>query len=75
MLMPEIEDIAKAYEDKAIFIKVDVEENDDTAAEFEVECLPTVMIFHNGEVAGTQMGSKIDKHTEFINSKLTELTS
>ncbi len=44
MLAPEIEEIATANKGKALFVKVDIEENDETAQEWDVECLPTIIL-------------------------------
>jgi len=47
MLMPDLEELAKEHADKGIFIKVDVEENEEVAEEYNIETLPTLMLIKN----------------------------
>ena len=50
---------------------MDVDANRETAAEFGVRSIPTLMIFKNGELVGTEIGAltKTDLD-EFISSKI-----
>ncbi len=48
-LMPTLKDLAKAYEDKVTVIKIDVDQNQDLAEEFEVRGMPTVLLFKSGK--------------------------
>jgi thioredoxin 1 len=70
MLKPDLEDIAKSYLDKAYFIKVDVEENEEVADEYKVETLPTVMLIKNKERAGDMTGSKVENFKKFMTDNL-----
>ncbi|MBR6259519.1 MAG: thioredoxin [Oscillospiraceae bacterium] len=56
MLGPIISEIAEEYEGKAIVGKVNVDEQSGLAARFGIMSIPTVMVFKNGEAAGTSVG-------------------
>ena len=58
LLKPEIEGAADTFKDKAVYIKVDVEENDEVAEEYQVECLPTLIQLKHKEKVGEMKGSK-----------------
>ncbi len=46
---PAVEKLAQAYEGKATVGKLNVDENNATAAKFRVMAIPTVMVFKDGE--------------------------
>jgi len=46
---PIIEKLAEAYEGKATVAKLNVDDNNETAAKFGVMAIPTVMLFKDGE--------------------------
>ena len=73
MLAPEIEEIALANKSKAVFIKVDIEENDETAQDWDVECLPTIILLNKGEKSGEIKGSKLDKIKDFLVKNLEKM--
>jgi thioredoxin 1 len=56
MVGPIIDQISEEYKDKAVVGKVDVDANQEFAAKYGVRNIPTVLIFHNGEVVGRQVG-------------------
>ena len=70
MVAPVIEELAKDYAGKVVFAKLNVDENPLTSNEFEVQSIPTLLIFRNGEavdgiigaVPKQQIESKIRKH-------------
>lgn len=49
-LAPTIDELANDFDGKAKVGKLDIDANKDTAVEFQVSAIPTVMIFKNGEV-------------------------
>lgn len=49
MLSPIIEEIAKEYEGKVVVCKVDIDENEELANEYNIMSVPTVIIFKNNE--------------------------
>lgn len=57
MVSPIIDEIANEYEGKAVVGKVDVDANQEFAAQYGVRNIPTVLIFKNGEVIDKQVGA------------------
>lgn len=55
-IAPMVEEIGKEYEGKARVVKLDVDNNNETAARFGIRNIPTVLYFKNGEVADKQVG-------------------
>ena len=56
MLGPVIDEISNEYSDKAIIGKLDIDSNQEYAAKYGVRNIPTVLVFHKGEVVGKQVG-------------------
>lgn len=50
MLGPTIEQLEKDYVDKAIVGKLNVDENQETAAKYGIRSIPTVLFFNKGEL-------------------------
>ena len=48
MIKPIFEQISHEYEGKAVFIKVDVDKNEDLAAQFEISAMPTFFCVKGG---------------------------
>ena len=57
MLGPIIDEIANERPDITV-AKVNVDEEEELAAQFEVMSIPTVIIFKNGEIAQKSIGAK-----------------
>ena len=57
MIAPALEEIATAMGDKVKIVKLNVDENPQTAAKFGVMSIPTLMLFKNGELASRQVGA------------------
>ena len=56
MIAPVIEELAVDYEDRVVVGKVDVDANPETAMQFGVRSIPTILILKNGEVVDKQVG-------------------
>ena len=56
MIGPKFEALATEEPD-VLFIKVDVDENDETAAAVGIQCMPTFMFFRKGEKVGDFSGA------------------
>ena len=56
MVAPVIEDIAENYDDQIKVCKLNVDENQQTAAEFEVMSIPTMIVFEDGEIKDKLVG-------------------
>ncbi len=57
MLGPVIEELAGEYEGKAVISKLNVDENPNTAAQYGIRSIPTMLIFKNGEVVDQMVGA------------------
>lgn len=56
VLGPTIDELAETFGTDARIGKLDVDANSRTAAAYRVMAIPTVLIFQNGEVAGSLLG-------------------
>lgn len=56
MMQPILQDTAKQVSDKVKIIKVDVDKNQLAARNFQVRGVPTLILFHKGEVVWRQSG-------------------
>ena len=57
VLGPVIEELAGEYEGKAVISKLNVDENPNTAAQYGIRSIPTMLIFKNGEVVDQMVGA------------------
>lgn len=56
MLAPVFEALAEKYADKAEFVKVNVDEEAETAMKYGISSIPNVIAFKNGKVAASNLG-------------------
>jgi thioredoxin 1 len=71
MVGPVIDEVSADYEGKAVVGKIDVDANQEFAAKYVVRNIPTVLVFHNGEVVGRQVGVSPKKaYTDAIDALL-----
>ena len=57
MIAPALEEIAGAMGDKVKIVKLNVDENPNTAAKYGIMSIPTLLMFKNGEIASRQVGA------------------
>jgi thioredoxin 1 len=57
MIAPILDEIAGEYADRLTVAKINIDENQAVAARYAVRGIPTLMIFKDGEVAGTKVGA------------------
>jgi thioredoxin 1 len=57
MIAPALEEIAGQLGNKVKIVKLNVEENPNTAAKYGIMSIPTLMLFKNGEIASRQVGA------------------
>ena len=57
MIAPALEEIAGQLGDKVKIVKLNVDENPNTAAKYGIMSIPTLMMFKNGEIASRQVGA------------------
>ncbi|MBF4501637.1 thioredoxin [Savagea sp. SN6] len=56
MIAPVLEEVADAVDGKAKVVKVDVDDNQTTAAQFGVMSIPTLIVFKDGEAVDKVVG-------------------
>ena len=57
MIAPVLVELADEYGEKLKVCKMDVDANPDTAPKYRIRGIPTLILFNNGEVAGTKVGA------------------
>ncbi|MHB9056400.1 MAG: thioredoxin [Paludibacteraceae bacterium] len=70
-MAPVIEQIGKEVQGKARVLKIDVDKNQSIAAKYQIQAVPTFMIFKNGNMVWRQPGGA-DKQT-LMNTLLSYL--
>ena len=57
-LGPVLEEVSSALADKAVIVKLNVDESRDLAAKYGIRGIPTMILFKNGEVISTLVGNQ-----------------
>lgn len=57
MVAPVLDQLADEYEGKVTICKLNVDENQATAFQYQVQSIPTFILFKNGQVADRMMGA------------------
>jgi thioredoxin 1 len=57
MVAPVVEEIAEERGEALKVVKLNIDENQDTAMQFNVLSIPTLMLFRDGQVAKTVIGA------------------
>jgi thioredoxin 1 len=56
-LIPVIDALAREYQGKIVFGKLNTDENRATASNFKITAIPTLLVFKNGNAAGQIVGA------------------
>lgn len=56
-IAPVLEDLAKVYDGRVQIAKMNVDENPDVPAKFNIRGIPTLMLFKGGEMVGMRVGA------------------
>jgi thioredoxin 1 len=64
MVAPVVEEIAKERGEALKVVKLNIDENNETAIKFNVMSIPTLMVFNHGQVAKTVIGAYPKKRLE-----------
>ncbi|GAB3296778.1 thioredoxin TrxA [Pseudidiomarina tainanensis] len=71
MIAPILDDIANEYGDRITVGKLNVDHNNQTPPKYNIRGIPTLLLFKNGEVAGTKVGALSKAQlAEFIEQNL-----
>ena len=71
MIAPVLEEIASEYAEKLKVCKMDVDANPNTDTKYGLRGIPTLILFNNGDVAGTKVGALSKTQlSEFIDSAM-----
>ncbi len=71
MIAPVLEDVAAEYADKLKVVKLNVDENQETAPKYNVRGIPTWLVVKGGEVVATKVGAVSKTQLiEFINGAI-----
>ena len=54
---PIIEELAQSYAEKVVFVKVNVDDNQNTASKYKVLSIPTLLVFKKGQVVDRVVGT------------------
>ena len=55
-LAPTLDEIADDYQGKIKVVKIDIDQNPESAAQYNVRSIPTLLIFKNGNVEASKIG-------------------
>jgi len=71
VIAPALDDLAKDLAGKVTVAKINIDENPGTPTKYGVRGIPTLMLFKNGQVAATKVGSlPKSKLYEWVQSQL-----
>lgn len=71
MLGPVIEKIAEDYADKILVAKMDLDANPKTGQKFNIQVIPTVLLFKNKEIIDKFVGYRPEEEvTAWLNARL-----
>ena len=66
MIAPKFAELATELEGTAVLVKVDVDDNADTAAACGINCMPTFQFYKGGEKVAELQGANIEKVKELV---------
>ena len=58
-IAPALEEIAKEFDGKVRITKLNIDENQRTPTQYNVRAIPTLILFKDGEIAGTLRGDRV----------------
>ena len=58
MIAPLLDELADEYNGKVIIGKVNIDEQQSLAAQYGVRAIPTLLVFHHGQVADQLVGAR-----------------
>lgn len=73
MLAPVFEEVSDKFDDKAVFVKLDVDENEDAAMKYGITSIPNVILFKNGKPAANSLGFLPERLSPISWKRISEL--
>jgi thioredoxin 1 len=71
MIAPLLDEAADQYEDKLTVAKINIDENPNTPAKYQIRSIPTLMLFKDGTVLAQKLGAMPKKDlTDFLETNL-----
>ena len=70
MMTPILHELKTAMGDKVTILKIDVDKNPEVSSQFQVQGVPTLIIFKNGKVLWRQSGVVPAKELQGVLSRL-----
>ncbi len=75
MISPALEEVARRLRGRMKLVKVNVDESPSTAGRFEVQGIPTLLMFRRGELIDRSVGAQgADQLQTWVESLLTDAT-
>lgn len=65
-LGPKLEEVAQEYQGKAKIVKINVDENPQTASQFGIRGIPAMLLFKNGQKIGELVGNHPKENIEAL---------
>ncbi len=73
MLTPIVDEVAQEFSDQAKVLNLNVDENSETSAKYNIKGIPTLLLFNGGEVKDQIVGATSkDNIAKMIRSQLQE---
>ncbi len=71
MIAPLLDEAADQYADKLKIAKINIDENPNTPAKYQIRSIPTLMLFKDGSVLAQKLGAMPKKDlTDFLETNL-----
>lgn len=68
-LAPKLEELAKEMDGKVRIVKINVDDNPNTASKFQIRSIPTMLLFKNGQQVDQVMGNVAKENIASVISK------
>ncbi|NIN67881.1 MAG: thioredoxin [Anaerolineae bacterium] len=72
MVAPLLEKLAVEYADQLVVAKVNTDENPIWASKFGIQGIPTMLLFHKGQLIGEQVGAVPEPHLRELVDQLLD---
>ena len=71
MIAPLLDEVAEQYVDRLAVVKLNIDENPNTPAKYQIRSIPTLMLFKDGEVLAQKLGAMPKQDlTNFLDTNL-----